>query len=179
MTKKSIVKCFSCGNEFEKENRYIKTAEKKNRNHYCSLACLGKDNLIRGKEKIDKWNKSEENKTLLKSICSNGKDEYTGFRTLLSSCFKRKKECDLDLPYLKEVWTKQNGKCAITGVDLQLKSNYNKNYQASIDRIDSAKGYIKGNIRFISVSVNWLKNDLDDNHLREFFQICNGSKLII
>jgi myo-inositol catabolism protein IolC len=61
---------------------------------------------------------------------------------------------------------------------LVLKTNYNKNFQASLDRIDSNKGYIKGNIRYISVSVNWLKNNLDDNHLREFIQICNGSKLI-
>lgn len=59
-----------------------------------------------------------------------------------------------------------------------LKTSYNKNYQASLDRIDSSKGYIKGNVRYISVSVNWLKNNLDDNHLREFIQICNGSKLI-
>ena len=57
--------------------------------------------------------------------------------------------------------------------------NYNKNYQASIDRIDSSKGYVKGNVRYISVSANWLKNDLDDNHVMEFIQICNGSKLII
>lgn len=79
----------------------------------------------------------------------------------------------MDLPYLKQLWEKQEGKCAITKVDLKLESCYNKNYQASIDRIDSSKGYIKGNIRFTSVSVNWLKSNLDDNHLREFFQIAS------
>ena len=98
--------------------------------------------------------------------------EYTPFRTLLKSCRNRTKEFDLDLPYLKELWESQNGKCAVTGVALELKDSYNKNYQASIDRIDSSKGYIKGNIRFTSVSVNWLKSNLDDNHLMEFFQIC-------
>ena len=80
---------------------------------------------------------------------------------------------------MKQLWEEQQGKCAITKVDLKLENSYNKNYQASLDRIDSSKGYVKGNVRYISVSVNWLKNNLDDNHLREFIQICNDSKLII
>lgn len=79
---------------------------------------------------------------------------------------------------MKQLWEEQEGKCAVTKVDLKLENSYNKNYQASLDRIDSSKGYIKGNVRYISVSVNWLKNNLDDNHLREFIQICNDSKLI-
>lgn len=178
MRKTTLVICAGCKKEFEKETRYVKAAEKKGREHFCSLSCVGPLNLQRGKEKIDKWNFGEENRKHLQNICRNRADEYTGFRIILSSCFKRNKECDLDLPYLKDLWEKQNGKCAITKVDLVLKSGYNKNYQASLDRIDSSKGYVKGNVRYISVSVNWLKNDLDDNHLREFIQICNGSKLI-
>ena len=174
----SLVCCAGCQKEFEKETRYVKSAEKKGREHFCSLSCVGPVNLKRGKEKIDKWNYGEENKKHLKSISGNRADGYTGFRTLFSSCLKRNKDCNFDLPYLKELWEKQNGKCAITGVDLVLKTSYNKNYQASLDRIDSSKGYIKENVRYISVSVNWLKNNLDDNHLREFIQICNGSKLI-
>ena len=179
MRKMSVVYCHECAKEFEKETRYVKSAEKKGRKHFCSLACVGTVNLQRGKEKIDKWNNGEENKKLLQSISGNRRDEYTGFRNLLSSCRKRNKNCNLDLPYLKELWEKQEGKCVITGVNLVLKTNYNRNFQASLDRIDNSEGYVKGNVRYISVSVNWLKNDLNDDHLREFIQICNGSKLII
>jgi len=31
---------------------------------------------------------------------------------------------------------------------------------------------VKDNVRYISVSANWLKNNLDDNHVMEFIQIC-------
>ena len=93
-------------------------------------------------------------------------------KPILNSCRRRNKECNLDLPYLKKLWEDQQGKCPITGVELQLKQSYNKNYQASLDRIDSSKGYIKGNVRYTSVSVNWLKSNLDDTHLKEFVEIC-------
>lgn len=172
MRKTSIIKCDGCGNDYEKENRYIKASQKKrNGKNYCSLKCYG---TYHGKKYLSsEWNNSEQNKEHLRKIAGNKRDEYTGFRTLLASCKKRNKACDIDLPFLKSLWEQQKGKCAVTGVDLELKRSYNKNYQASIDRIDSKKGYIKGNIRFTSVSVNWLKSDLDDNHLREFFQIAS------
>jgi len=107
-------------------------------------------------------------------VANSVRDEYTPFRPLLRSCKKRlaPNTCDIDLEYLKQLWESQNGKCAITGVDLSLKKNYNKNFQASIDRIDNSIGYKKGNIRFTSVSVNWVKNKLDDVHLMEFIEIC-------
>lgn len=171
MRKMSLVCCDGCRIEFEKETRYVKASQKKrNGKNYCSLSCYAKTTYD---DKLSEWINSEENKNHIKSMAGNKKDEYTGFRTLLSSCKKRNKDCDIDLPFLKSLWEKQKGKCAVTGVDLELKRSYNKNYQASIDRIDSKKGYIKGNIRFTSVSVNWLKSNLDDNHLREFFQIAS------
>jgi hypothetical protein len=33
---------------------------------------------------------------------------------------------------------------------------------------------VRGNVQYVSVSVNWLKNQMDDNHLTEFFQIVSG-----
>lgn len=171
MRKMSLVCCDGCGIKFEKETRYVKASQKKrNGKNYCSLSCYAKTTYD---NKLSEWNNSEENKEHLRKICNNKLDEFSPFRTLMKSCRNRKnKDCNLDLPYLKDLWEKQKGKCALTGVDLKLETSSNKNYQASIDRIDSSKGYVKGNIRFTSVSVNWLKSDLDDNHLREFFQIC-------
>ena len=183
MNKMSLVKCDGCDIEFEKESRYVKSAQKKGRKNYCSLSCHA---ISTREQKLSDWVNSEGNKSLLRSIAGNRRDEYSPFRTLFKSCRTRtnksgqpKGEFDLDLTYMKQLWEEQQGKCAITKVDLKLENSYNKNYQASLDRIDSSKGYVKGNVRYISVSVNWLKNNLDDNHLREFIQICNDSKLII
>ena len=172
----SLICCDGCGQKFEKETRYVKSAEKKGRNNYCSLACHARTTR---EQKLGEWVHSEENKQFVKTISANRRDEYSPFRTLLKSCRTRttksgqpKGEFDLDLSYMKSLWESQNGKCAITKVDLMLETSYNKNYQASLDRIDSSKGYVKGNVRYISVSANWLKNDLDDTHVNEFMQIC-------
>ena len=172
----SLIYCDGCGKQFEKETRYVKAADKKGRRNYCNLSCHAKSTR---EEKLGEWVHSEENKQFLKSISGNRKDEYSPFRTLLKSCRTRtnksgqpKGDFDLDLAYLKQLWEQQNGKCHITNVDLKLEQSYNKNYQASLDRIDSSKGYVKGNVRYISVSANWLKNNLDDDHIKEFIQIC-------
>ena len=183
MSKMSLIFCDGCNIQFEKETRYVKAAQKRrNGKNYCSLSCHGK---YTREEKLGDWVNSQENKNFVKGMAGNRSDQYSPFRTLLKSCKTRtnksgkpKGDFDLDLLYMKQLWEEQKGKCAITKVDLKLENSYNKNYQASLDRIDSSKGYIKGNVRYISVSVNWLKNNLDDNHLREFIQICNDSKLI-
>ena len=174
MRKKTVVKCCGCNKDFEKETRYVKSAEKKGRRHFCSLKCQG---LSEGSSKFpgDSWNKSENNIENLKNHCNNRRDEYSDFKILYRSAKKRGREFDLDLPYLKELWESQNGKCVITGVDLNLSPSGNKNYQASLDRIDSNEGYIKGNVRYTSVSINWLKSNFDDNHLYEFMDICRNS----
>ena len=42
--------------------------------------------------------------------------------------------------------------------------------RASLDRIDSAKGYIKGNIQFVSLIVQYAKNDWNGKVIFEFAQ---------
>jgi hypothetical protein len=173
MKKISVVECSGCGKSFEKQTKYVNQSAKRGMDHYCSRSCHGRHT---GKNNFsEEWNNSEENKQNLKKICINRADDYTPFRTIFRSCFKRNKECDLDLPYLKELWESQDGKCAVTGVALVLKQSHNKNYQASLDRIDSTKGYVKGNVRYTSVSINWLKSNLTDEHLEEFISICKES----
>ena len=53
-------------------------------------------------------------------------------------------------------------RCPILGVLLQ----YNSDYAPSIDRIDSSKGYIKGNVRVISKRANVLKNNATIEELK-------------
>jgi hypothetical protein len=53
-------------------------------------------------------------------------------------------------------------RCPVLGALLQ----YNSDYAPSIDRIDSSKGYIKGNIRVISKRANVLKNNATIEELK-------------
>ena len=74
-----------------------------------------------------------------------------------------KKAVEVSLDDLKELWDKQEGLCAFLKIPLTLdfrakKIEPNPIYRASLDRIDSSKGYIKGNIQFISLVLNFAKN---------------------
>ena len=54
--------------------------------------------------------------------------------------------------------------CPVFGVPMKV----NTEYAASLDRIDSSKGYIKGNIQVISTKANILKNDATMSELKQF-----------
>ncbi len=69
----------------------------------------------------------------------------------------RKLECDLDAQYVFDMVRSQNGRCALTGLRFSLdkgKSSAWIPFKLSIDRIDSKKGYVKGNIRLVCLAVN-------------------------
>jgi hypothetical protein len=65
------------------------------------------------------------------------------------------KDKDIDLRQLKSeiaaLWERQHGCCARTGIPFDESSHW---LHASLDRIDSAKGYIPGNLQ----SVTWFYN---------------------
>ena len=71
---------------------------------------------------------------------------------------------------IEDVWNKylqQNGKCAISGVDIILRGQeigmsskcIHDKTTASLDRIDSKKGYIIDNIQWIHKDLNQMKSD--------------------
>lgn len=71
---------------------------------------------------------------------------------------------DLDVDYLENLWNQQNGKCALTG--LPMVHMFNNLLSASVDRIDSMKGHIKGNIQIVCQWVNTAKNDFSNDEFR-------------
>lgn len=73
----------------------------------------------------------------------------------------------------EQMWQKfldQNGKCALTGVELKFDSNNSiRDGNASLDRIDSSKDYSLDNIQWVHKIVNVMKQDLKES---EFFEWC-------
>jgi hypothetical protein len=67
---------------------------------------------------------------------------------------------------LEDMIAKYDGKCSLTGWDISM--NYDQN-TASLDRIDSSKGYIKGNIQWVHTMVNMCKNKYNEN---TFIEMC-------
>lgn len=61
------------------------------------------------------------------------------------------------------LFKKQNGRCAYTGIQLEwaVERKGEVNYRnASLDRIDSTKGYVHNNVHIVSVKANQDKRDM-------------------
>lgn len=158
--KLGVCTCDNCGTEFEKPLSEIKRNEKLNRKNFCSRTCVGKNNV--------KNFPSERVYDI--SIHSKWKiDEYTKFRYHYRNILKRDKLVEVTIDDLKEVWDEQNGFCPYLKIKLTL-SSYSRIEKdpilsASLDRIDSTKGYVKGNIQWISRAMNYLKNNMSDENM--------------
>jgi hypothetical protein len=72
---------------------------------------------------------------------------------------------------IEDAWNlflQQNKKCALTGLDIHLRDE-TKLKTASLDRIDSSKGYTIDNIQWVHKDVNLIKMDFDQDY---FIYIC-------
>lgn len=95
------------------------------------------------------------------------------YQNIKSGAIKRKKEFNLTKDYLSDLYLKQDKKCALTGLDIKL-SETAKEHQtgyttASLDRIDSSKGYVEGNVQWVHKRINIMK--WTDNE-EEFIDWC-------
>lgn len=92
------------------------------------------------------------------------------FNGIKGSAKNRNLEFDLDKQYLSDLFIFQKERCAISGVELSFGSVgvlFTKN--ASLDRIDNTKGYIKGNVQWVHKDVNLMKHI---HSLSDFVEIC-------
>jgi hypothetical protein len=80
---------------------------------------------------------------------------------------------EVTVKYLWELFIKQDKKCALTGLDLIFQGHRDKlkglEQTASLDRIDSLKGYEIGNLQWVHKDVNKIKNNLSEERL---FELC-------
>ncbi len=152
--------CSYCGKKSDKRAAEIKRQRGKGRTEfYCNKSC-------HGKVVAHYVTQTESCTDQLDS--GNRRDEYTPFKWYLRRCKDRKKkECNLTLVYLKELWLNQKGVCPFSGCKLTLREFNDKRqclpYDASIDRIDNSKGYIQGNVRFVSLMFNLARQSWSDN----------------
>jgi hypothetical protein len=165
--KKGACICDYCKKNFEKPLSEIKRNQKLNRQNFCSRTCSGMNNIKNFGDNKNKYDISKH--------AGRKKDKYTKFRYHFRNIRKRNKDIDVTIDDLKEQWEKQNGICVFSGIQLILSSHSkikkNPIYSASLDRIDSSKGYIKGNIQWISRAINFMKSDMSDEMVNELIEI--------
>ena len=69
---------------------------------------------------------------------------------------KKKVPFNLTAEYLESIWTK---KCPVLGLELDINSGKTQDNSAQIDRLVPAKGYVKGNVSWLSFRANRLKSN--------------------
>jgi len=65
---------------------------------------------------------------------------------------------DIDRDYLYELFKKQKGRCALTGVPMKVEKKAIT--CLSLDQIDSNLGYVKGNVQWVAWAANRAKGDM-------------------
>ena len=109
--------------------------------------------------------KCAQKERALKVTVKNGRvgdltlTEHTRLRR---SAKKRGYVFEVSMEYLWDLFQKQNQICAITGDRIENIED------ASLDRIDSSKGYIEGNVQWVTYRANVSKHTMSMNELYEF-----------
>lgn len=102
----------------------------------------------------------------------NGHGQVSGKH--VSSIRLGAKRRDIDFQVTaQQLWEKfksQNGKCALSGIDLVLKyDNRLSENTASLDRVDSCKGYTVDNVQWVHKTINNMKWNLTQ---QDFISFC-------
>lgn len=173
--KKIEVICSTCGlTVLKSTSEYNRKVKAGKREFYCNNVCSGL-----AAKNVSRIKSIKRETAHLSKYTLNKLDEFSDFRwymkVMKNSNRKHKtNDFDVDLEYLKTLWESQNGICPFSGQKMILRTHTNcvsestNPYTASIDRINSEVGYIKGNIRFVSIMANWARNRFTDTQLIEF-----------
>ena len=87
--------------------------------------------------------------------------------TIQANAINRNMDFKIKPKDLEKKINQQNFKCALSGLNITLPYNHNdflinRNWTASVDRIDSDKPYTKNNIQFVHKDINKMKNNFDE-----------------
>lgn len=172
--------CKDCDREKEKRRIRVPAFDENGKLYCCTCKTY---------KSISEFNKGDKNKTRndysrecktceakRKSIqrASMNKDDKNYFlKHLLYGCKTRSLQnnlnFDLNVQFIVDLYNKQNGKCAISGLPMTTRRQSGKNpYNVSIDRIVPSLGYTKENVRLVCSHVNMMRSNLEDSQLLEF-----------
>jgi hypothetical protein len=149
------------------EGVYIPTKHGGQYKWLCKCSCgltklVGITSLLYGRTtKCISCANSDKNKALEQNSNWKGFGDIPGevLQKIRQNAKRRSREIpvEVDCAYLDKIWKEQQGKCAYTGRKLTILKD------ASVDRIDSNKGYIKDNVEWVHKDVNKAKMALSKN----------------
>jgi hypothetical protein len=91
---------------------------------------------------------------------------------------KRRFDFSITIQEAWDIFVKQDRKCALSGLPIMFRTNEKSDTKstASLDRIDSSKGYIAGNIQWVHKDVNRMKQHFDEKYFVEMCGIVSQYK---
>lgn len=95
----------------------------------------------------------------------------TYYKALQSGARRRDMDFSVSMEYLWNLYTEQNKKCALCGEEIVFARNIKSGDQtASLDRKDSRKGYVEGNVQWVHKDINKIKTDMSQER---FLDLCS------
>lgn len=76
---------------------------------------------------------------------------------------------EITIEYIWDLFLKQDRKCALSGMPISFPVKSTGLRSASLDRIDSSKGYIEGNVQWLHKDVNMIKGSYSQKY---FLEVC-------
>ena len=166
--------CSQCGKKFTRLKKEADRCLKKGYSSNCSRKCAA----ISGNIKCPRKGNPE---ALKNHKIHYRADALSPFRHIILRCKKHDKKfkeiTDLTPEFLKELWDKQGGRCIYTNIEMNFSclSTLRKNViiqpnTVSVDRIDSSKGYIQGNVELVCLCINYAKNSFSKDEMLDFIK---------
>jgi hypothetical protein len=154
------INCGNCSNIFYCQKKEYTRQIKNNRTiFFCGLSCA----RVYGNKNMNKETRAKITENIKKINQGNQYGKKGKFTFYLNKARNRHKNFDLDELFLNSIW---NGKCALSNISIFLKDKLPNNLTtASLDRIDSSQGYIKGNVQFVAYGLNLAKNKFKDDEI--------------
>jgi len=90
----------------------------------------------------------------------------SGIRSRAHRKNKKRIACTINASYLINLWDKQNGRCAISGLKMILEKR--SLFSASADRKESKLDYTDDNVQLVCVAINLAKQSHTDSQIRQF-----------
>lgn len=141
--------CDYCKKIFQYKGGKVHFDRSKSGKHYCSNKCLCESN----KKYDEPHTKSNKRYSIWCSAKKRAKQKGLDFNIELE-----------DIPKIPKY-------CPVLGIEIKSNTTHSPlDSSPSLDRIDSTKGYIKGNVRIISNRANRIKADATIEELRKVLE---------
>jgi len=149
--------CTACG----REDVYVASGDLK-RNISCGCA----------RNNVNKLSQHPNHQLGSKSLYWKGYGEISGykFRKIKDAALSRNLEFNITIEQIWNLFLKQDRVCILSGIPIEFGTKGGQLGTASLDRIDSKKGYTIDNVQWVHKHINTMKMDLEEEY---FILLCS------